>query len=279
MKFSCGITLYYPDENQIRNVERYSEMFDSVYVIDNTPVTSIFDADKQKRNVFLLSNSGNIGLSKALNIMCKESMNNNYKFICLLDQDSHFELRSIDVIKSFVESKHDKSIGIFSPRIIYEHDQKNKSNALFELVPWVITSGSFINLSAFEKVGGFDDNYFIDRIEYDYCHQLKKNNYVIIQINEAILNQSLGCIKHTNKIKIYQHSPIRNYYQFRNRIYFYIHKSECNFIKVAYKICAGSIVHILKVILLEDEKKNKIKYIIRAIVDSFKGKYGKYKED
>lgn len=277
MKVSCGITLYHPTKNELSKIELYSNIFEIVYIIDNTPVNSVLDTKCLPVNSCVLSENENLGLSKSLNMLCSKALSDGFIFLCLLDQDSVFDVLSINQIVKVINENENENVGIFSPRIIYSHKNEYRFNSLTEPILWAITSGSFINLNAFKVVGKFDENYFIDRIEYDYCELLRENGFDIIQVNNATLNQSLGNVKCIYNKEIYQHSPLRNYYQFRNRAYFYLFKSRRTIFYNIWRFASGSAAQILKIIVFEDQKIKKIGYIVKAFCHLFKGNYGQFR--
>jgi len=84
---------------------------------------------------------------------------------------------------------------------------------------WLVTSGSLLDLNVFKEIGEFDENLFIDYVDTDYCIRLRKSGYKLIQFARPIMMHSLGITKDTLGYSFYEHSPIRNYYIFRNKLY------------------------------------------------------------
>ena len=89
----------------------------------------------------------------------------------------------------------------------------------------VIQSGAMHRLDVLDKIGGYDEELFIDQVDLEYCARLRISGYSIIQLNHAVLNHQTGDrgIKlktiGVSRLPIGKHSPSRYYYQFRNLLY------------------------------------------------------------
>jgi rhamnosyltransferase len=282
MKFCAGITLFYPTKNELESILNYIQVFEKIYVYDNTD-----NIEKQKTNSTYFTNNNkfeyfsyceNFGLSVALNKMCKNSIINSFDYICLFDQDSIINNTSLSNMISYISSTKDSSVGIYTPEIIYSSQSEmvvNKNSLKIEglKVKWAITSGSFLNLDIFKLTEGFDKNYFIDRLDYDYCVQLRDLGYKIIQIKNTFLFQQLGHENRFMGFKISEHSALRHYYVFRNRLYFYLDK-RFSFLNILI-IIVLSIGHLFTIII-ESDSISKFKILRQSIVDYSSGKMGKY---
>ena len=282
MKFCCGVTLYYPKEEELDFIREYKYIFEYIFIYDNTDNK---DFSKKNKSFFeqegfeYISHKNNEGLSVAFNVMCKKAIYNNFSYICLFDQDSVILKKDLIEFIDFVRIDSNKDVGIYVPKIIYKHNEKNifitKDNINQNEIDWAISSGSLVNLLAYQKTEGFDENYFIDRLDYDYCHVLKKLGYKIIEVKKVFLYQTLGEQGKGIFSTISQHSPIRHYYIFRNRLYFYFKRNEISKI-VFFKVILLSLKHIVEVIFLEKQKREKLKMIIYGAKDFYKNNMGKY---
>lgn len=264
MKIACGISFFYPNEVQIQRIKEYLEFFEMIFIFDNSENEIKYLNDNNK--VIYLKNTKNRGLSKAFNWMCEEALSKEFDYICFLDQDSKFEVESLCDFKREILKNDSQDTAMFCPNVIY--NKKVKKNQNIEEVEWCISSGSFFKVEKFKEFG-FDENYFIDGIERDLCFQLRKKNQKIKQINNCYLIQELG---YKNKIGVREHNALRNYYMFRNRLYFF-KKFKRNKIILLLK----SLKQIFRILILEENKIQKFEYIYKAFFDSLKGKYGSYK--
>ena len=127
------------------------------------------------------------------------------------------------------------------------------------------------------KIGGFDENLFIDEVDNEFCYRVKKNGYDILEFPSIILKHSLG---HQTFHQIlgfhyntFNHNALRKYYMTRNRIYVLRKYPEirCWYIKKIIK-------DVIKVVLAENDKKHKINYIIKGMKDGIINHMGKFTE-
>lgn len=281
MNFCCGVTLYFPNEKELLLIKEYRDIFEKVYIFDNT------DSDNRKKNEMLfkdvdsieyISNGNNQGLSYAFNQMCNYANEHSYDYICLLDQDSLFDSKNIEKMMNSIGNLKLFDVGIYFPEIRFEHKRYKVTKELslinFTEVNWGITSGSFINLKIFKETKGFDINYFIDRLDYDYCLNILKLNYRLLVIKDVYLYQKLGQTKKFFLIKYHQHNPLRHYYIFRNRLYFYLKNNSLS-LKIFLKVSILSFNQILRIILIENQKIEKIRMVKIAVKDYNSKKMGK----
>lgn len=274
IKFCAGITLYYPEEKCLTKINKYAEVFDKIFVYDNTDDGKINNY-LFPQNVDYYTNGNNDGLPHAYNYMLHKSQANNMDYLCLLDQDSDFSNVEINKLLSFIRYNKtivSSNIAIYAPFIIFDRECYLGNND-FDEQEWVITAGSFINVKLFKENDlEYDENYFIDRVDADMCKRIRDLGLKIIVYNNSKLFQSLG---EKTKFTHPNHTPIRHYYIFRDRLYFFKkYYSYCKFILLA---TIKSINHIRLVILFENKKMQKMKYMVRALADFRKGIKGSIK--
>ena len=272
MKISGTVIWYNPKKEQLLNIKTYIDYIDKLYIVDNSENNNCeLLRDFYSYKIEYIPNFSNLGIAAALNIACEKAYKENCKWILTMDQDSIF---SSEDIKNYIEllKKNDKdNIGIMAPR--YELKNilipKNKNS--------VITSGSFLNLIAYKKLGGFLEELFIDEVDHEMCYRMIRNNYKLLQFDDIVLHHELGntAIKKMlfKNFSVTNHAGIRRYYITRNKLY--INKIYPEYTR-GYKI--DIIKQIVKIIFWEDDKKEKIKYIMRGIKDYKSKKMGKYEE-
>ena len=104
-------------------------------------------------------------------------------------------------------------------------NQKNcQSDEIVEIPCW-LTSGNFVNIDTFNRIGKFDERLFIDYVDIELGYKLYKSNLKICYLKNYSLKHEIG-----NPIEIHlfgktyhamNHSPIRYYYRYRNAYYLY----------------------------------------------------------
>ena len=89
----------------------------------------------------------------------------------------------------------------------------------------LITSGSILNLSLTDKVGVFNEGFFIDFVDTEFSYRIIQNGYINLLFSNIVLNHSLGTLVDgrslvsLKKSKRIIHSPIRVFYIIRNGLY------------------------------------------------------------
>jgi len=105
--------------------------------------------------------------------------------------------------------------------------KSNTTSCSTKEIDELITSGSLLNLSLFKKLGGFDEELFIDLVDNEYCLRARLQDFSIIQFSNIYLAHRLGTEVVNSSIKSLflirkkkeVHSPLRCYYMYRNMLY------------------------------------------------------------
>ncbi|MFR0539483.1 glycosyltransferase [Limosilactobacillus reuteri subsp. suis] len=265
-KFACGIVTYFPNNDVIDKINKYSDEFDEVYVFDNTPQESdVLKKLELNQKIHLYSNEENNGLSVAYNYFVKEAIS-NCDFLCTLDQDSVFLTENIEKIIDYINSNDLDSIAVIGPKIIYNNDyEMSARNSDINDKRYLISSGSFLNLSILKENNiKFDPQYFIDRVDIDFCQECIRKGFRVVEYTSSVLYQTLGTpTKHMNKGN---HSYKRHYYMFRNRFY-YNRKFSNSLLQRESLNIIQSLKQCLRILTFEDQKINKLKQLLLAIYD------------
>lgn len=291
MKISGVVVLYNPDENVLDNIKTYIDLLDVLYVVDNSPIPNDNSKKFKDKKIKYISNNGNKGIAFALNVGAKEALKNGSEWLLTMDQDSSFQKESLEkmilflkeinkniIMSESLDLSYDK-IGILSALQRTELNKTEKLSGIsYPLV--VMTSGNLVNLNAYKKVKGFKDWFFIDAVDFEFCLNLKKNGYEIIQMNTAELNHNLGESVEKKMLGktmyVTNHNPIRRYYITRNRHYLYdLYKDD--YLDYCALELSRTKHELIKIILFEKDKIKKLKYIYKGYRDYKKGIKGELK--
>jgi len=95
------------------------------------------------------------------------------------------------------------------------------ANAPYE-VSFLISSGTLVPCSALLALRGMRSNYFIDHVDTEWCLRARVAGYLLLVVPEARLYHRLGDsvrrIWFFGSRQIFYHSPLRDYYMFRNTL-------------------------------------------------------------
>lgn len=287
MKYQGVVVLYNPDLKVNDNIKTYLEYLDKLYIVDNTPNSDLSSNFKNKKIKYIPLNE-NKGIAYALNVGAKEAIKDNADWLLTMDQDSSFRLNGMKDMITFIEKlKGDsyletiignkyKDIGIVNPLHITVQNRMFDLSGLVHPLE-VMTSGNLINLKAYKKIGGFKDWMFIDCVDFDYCLNLRKHHYEIVQLNFVKLDHELGETVEkkilSKTVYIDNHNAIRRYYITRNRHYLYdlYHKDFPIYCDLEIKRTRKELI---KIWIFEKDKFKKTMYIYKGYRDYKKGKKG-----
>ncbi len=175
-----------------------------VIVSNNDPVHTF---TTEYSNVIVLENGHNIGFGKAHNRAAQRARG---RYLCVINPDIYGITDHIDDI---VVSFEGENVGIVAPRICDQYHHVEKwSYGTQDLTPWSVlwnnmrgkkehrvgrsdscipygmcslawVTGAlfFMEKSLFEKVGGFDENFFLYYEDVDLCRRVKARGFSIIR--------------------------------------------------------------------------------------------------
>lgn len=277
------VVLYHPDESIIENIKTYKEV-NTIYAIDNSERydDDLIEKLKQFDNLIYINNHGNQGIASALNIGADEAIKNGVNWLLTMDQDSSFEENSLKILIDWILNHDTSNIGIISPyhlTLNQANRYKKEDKVVDELT--VMTSGNLLNLEAYKNIGKFEEKYFIDYVDHEYCLKLQANNYKIKVHKNSILIHALGDMSSKSifgkNIVYTNHNYVRRYYITRNRLDV-IRKYFFKYFIFSFKEMRAIFVEWIKIILFEQNKLKKQKSILLGIFDFLRSKYGKYND-
>lgn len=267
-RIAAVVLLYHPDLQVLENVQSYLPDIETLYLWDNSPgkAGDVIAALKRLSKTEYLTEGRNVGVGRALNIAARRAMEGNCDYLLTMDQDS---TATPGMIRTMLSSVTDfDRVGLISP---FHRDRRAPSRAPSSGVDRVLvtmTSGNLLSLSVFGHVGGFSEELFIDFVDVDFCFRLNLLGFQVIQINEAILSHGLGNFSARRivgrVVHPRNHSPVRYFYQARNRLYLrrlYRGLFQAYFRYESKAFWRG----IVKMILYEEERLRKIAMIIRGV--------------
>lgn len=266
----AGIVTYHPDIVRLReNLDAVICQVREIYIVDNASknLEDIEHLTKEYDGIYLIKNSRNEGIAKALNQIIVEAEKQGYCWVITLDQDSVCYKGLVENYLKYVED----DIGILICDIEdrnYRMKQK-KIRPEYEEVKKCITSGAFTNVKACIEAGGFDEKLFIDSVDYDMCYSMREHGYRIVNIHFTGLLHEVGKSVKYNilgyEFAVNHHSAERKYYISRNSAYL-IKKHHLNPL-TEYALIFR---RIFTVLFFEKDKRHKIKAIMTGVRDGWK---------
>lgn len=279
MKILGVVVLYYPDEKVHSNILSYLKWLDGLIIWENTPrkdsqSTPLASAN----NVYLMGVGDNMGIGYALNEAISFAQKNAYTHLLTMDQDSSFGESTFKKYKKIVSQTNCNEIACFS--VVYDNMIEINSKEVFEDIDFAITSGSIYPISIFNDLGLFRADYFIDSVDTEFCLRAKISNKRIVRLPSIYMNHKIGYMTYYSflwgKLGTPNYSAIRTYYMIRNLI---LLSKEYNPIPSEIKSSIKYLLfnRLLRIILVEKDKKMKIKLIFKGLLDGLNRRTGKLK--
>lgn len=270
----AGIVLFNPSIERLQdNVSSILKQVDKLLLVDNCS-ENILEVIKLYGNVDkidIVLNNANVGIAKALNEIAEYAFNNNASWVLSLDQDS---VAPANILSCYEENINMKNVGMICCRICDRNLNNDCQTSSTAVVPVsnCITSGCFIKLEAWDRVGKYYEPLFIDQVDFDMCYSLIESGYTILCDERVILLHEVG---KSTEIRLFgrpdvvtNHPPIRYYYIFRN--YLAVARRHGHWGHFLMKLVRRFII----VNKYEDEKRKKNKMIFWGIVDGIRGNLG-----
>ena len=96
------------------------------------------------------------------------------------------------IIEEYNKYLDEHKLGSLCPQCVDRNFKSELNNEDVIEVDKCITSASLVPVSAWNDVGGFNEELFIDFVDHDFCAKLKEHGYRILQIGSVKLSHELG---------------------------------------------------------------------------------------
>lgn len=230
-KLTAVVVAFNPDVEKIRLLcqSLVGESI-SVVIVDNTPKPFLYKFISVELACIVNLNE-NLGIAKAQNVGIKLALDNNANSIIFFDQDSTINYQ---LILNLVEMSKELDGCVVAPLCLNESDGVEYPSQIFgrfslpidiflgnkvgpQSVDIVISSGMLVPASVFEIVGFFDESFFIDFVDIEWCIRCRSAGIPIYVIPEAVMLHQIGTsVEKHCFFTVCKHSPQRTYYKVRN---------------------------------------------------------------
>lgn len=159
----------------------------------------------------------NRGVGHALNrgIACARRMRRAW--LLTMDQDSVVDESLMAAYRAAIAQ--DPKLVCLAPRITSREREKEKVGGE---IRYAITSGNLVRVSLFDEVGLYDEDFFIDCIDFDFSLRVRRAGCAIHRVPGAMMQHQLGepaDVPAALRGFYALHSPVRRYYMYRNYMY------------------------------------------------------------
>ena len=249
----------FKSEEKIRNCLNSIDNRCRVIIVENSNNYEFKkNIEKEFINVECILTGANLGYGKANNIGLKKVLS---KYALILNPDTTLHLSTLE---NFLQTT--KNIPEFAIMGPYTQEEKNKDNKDYLTIinPTQVVNvkgfAMFLNLSEFNEIGFFDENFFLYFEDTDLCKRLKKKGKKFYVLSNIKIHHAFGTTpqkKYRNRLTL-----IRNWHLYWSS--FYYHRKHYGFLK-------SFTVHLSKLIRFSIMKniyfllnKKKLYYLLNA---------------
>lgn len=216
----------------IESVKRSTYQDLAIIVVDNNSQDGIGQDLKIYPEVIFIQSGVNSGYTGGNNLGIKEALKRGVDYIFILNPDTQI---SPTCVQSCIKVAETEAAGIIGPKILFPDRQKiwyaggifDSANVLgthrgvdepdhgqydqIEETDYVSGAAMFIKKEVFEKVGYFDERYFLYYEDSDLCLRTKQAGFKVVYNPQAI-------VYHTNAQSTGLGSQLQDYFITRNRM-------------------------------------------------------------
>jgi rhamnosyltransferase len=276
------VVIYNPDSIAVDNLEVVANIFDKIFVIDNSDAKHNSVDLKRIRNsssMVYVANDANYGVAKALNQGVELAIKNGFSAAVLLDQDTKLSRSLLDeLVYLYNDRSRLAPVAIVGSNYQTSTSLSKQKEARFVTEKTVITSGSLLSMEAYKNIGPFNESYFIDGVDLEFCLRAHLKGYGVYKSTKVLMEHFIGdTTKHSLlglTFATSNHSALRRYYLTRNTVF--LCRSFFKYF-LLYTVAGGiNVVRIaVYIVLFESEKIKKLNYMLLGLKDGFQNTSGK----
>lgn len=295
------IVRFNPPPGFDRRVAMAAAQSDMTIVVDNgsaqawTPDPAILAA---RHHLHHLRNEENLGIATALNQGIRYAARHGAHGAFLLDHDSEALAGCVQRLLDTWRAEKRQPIAAVVPHILYGHPdiqcrwpstagsgRRLRFRFVYaermqgaEPVDLAISSGMLVSIAHWQRLGGFDENLFIDLVDTDYCLRARRHGFLVLAEPRAQVQHTLGDVQKRAFLGRFaafptHHSTIRHYYISRNRMALYRRHARRFPSWAAYETL-GALKLIVKVLAFETGRRLKLAATLKGTRDGLLGRRG-----
>lgn len=281
------IVTYRPGGDISSRIERAAAETSRVVVVDNGSDAATVDALRaltSRLPVDLVLNASNLGVAAALNQGVRHAKANGCGWALLLDHDTVVR-PGISATLFAARSAHPQPdrVAIVGSNYVETANGRALIEETSNSVGWVdrlvaITAGSLLSIAAFDAVGPFRDELFIDDVDTEYCLRLRARGYTVIVATQVTIDHTIGAAHHEHRflwrtVRPLNYSPTRWYYLVRNS---FVVAREYGHVAPGWgsRHVAAHLKWALKGVLFEKDRGAKLREIVRGTWHGLRGRLG-----
>ncbi len=216
-----AVVVSYNGSQKIKQtVEALRRQVGHVHIVDNgsdAESLGVLESLEREPSITVERLGENRGVGCALNRGVQRARQMGCIWLLTMDQDSVVDGAFIAAYQAALEEEPE--LVCLAPRITTRTRTKDAAGGV---IKYAITSGNLVRVSLFDQIGLYDEGFFVDYIDFDFCLRLRRAGYAVHRVPAAMMEHQLGdSVDLPQAVRKYyaRHSPVRRYYMYRNFLY------------------------------------------------------------
>ncbi len=285
----CAVIVTFdPDTGFSDRLSAVSTQVGRVLVVDNRSEPSARDLVRtacQRHDADLIPNEENAGVAAALNQGVSWAGKRSFRWVLALDQDSTVEAFLVEELAAaYGQYPENDKVAVVGSNYVDEARGKLFIESEGPGPAWIeqttaITSGSLLSVAAFDRIGPFREDFFIDHVDDEYCLRARSMGFKVILCRRPAIRHPIGAAAAKRlfgkSVWTSRHSAARRYYMIRN---FTVLARRYAFSRPGW-ILSRAVRHIAfaaLAILLEKGRRENLRSMAKGMKDGLAGRMGRY---
>jgi rhamnosyltransferase len=231
-RIGAVVVTYRPDDGLASRLAPIARHVDAVVIVDNDSGDATLRRLREIRTgstVDVIANRDNRGVAAALNQGVDWARARGYAWVLTLDQDTIPTDGLVPTLAAVYEdARATKRVAVIGANYVDDEPggDCDRGRAGGDAgrgwieTPTVLTSGSALSLRAFEAIGPFRDDLFIDHVDHEYCLRARARGFSVILARAPLMIHPIGAVT-THRLlgqalRTHNHAVPRWYFKTRN---------------------------------------------------------------
>ncbi|CAN5534587.1 rhamnosyltransferase [soil metagenome] len=283
----CAIIVtWQPGPAVAGELARLVSQVDGLVVVDNgshSDLLSDIRSSSSESGFELIELHENLGLAAAQNRGIAWAQTHGFELTLFFDQDSVIPSNFVRTIVTFYdEGQSRRSLAIVAPA--YRDSRLGTDLVALRTadggLALAMCSGSLIPMTIFRNLGVFQEDLFIDYVDYEFSLRARSAGYVLKECSAAVLlhapaDPQRKLLFSLLPVTTANYSAFRRYFLSRNLIWMVRHYGV-RFPVICLRFVFNFLKDSVKIALVEEESSAKLLASLRGIGDGLRGKMGRY---
>ncbi len=285
------VVTFHPEPGFAAKLASLLPQVGAIVVVDNGSCPGELPAGDDpalQGRVEIIANGENRGLAAALNQGLRRAQERGFGWALTLDQDSSPLPNLVAAAaRAFEAHPHRERLAAIGATAVGPEDpgdaatrapaSASASARTYRTMPAVITSGTLHSIPAWERLGPFREDYFIDCVDIEFCLRARARGLEVVRATEPGLAHRIGVPSRKMALGRWMmptnHSPLRRYYLTRNRISTWrtYARSDGRFV---LRDMRQSVREWVGIAFAESDRTVKLRAILAGFRDGILGRYG-----